>query len=128
MVLITDPVLKKMYEQTLSRFKGTFYDAVKGDSFTVPFGQSIVRVKRFEKLVKEQPGVAMTIPGGLVARLDPVRHIEDNTYLWEPYEELSVTLTRMDDKYLVYIDVSNANACNLVAWILNLCQDVSPSD
>lgn len=122
MVLITDPLLEKMYEQTLPRFQGTMYDMEKGDSFTVPFGQEIVHVKSLPESIE------VSIPTTMTAKLRPIRLVQIlNTTLfsWELFEDVFVFLVRRGDAYVISINIADEDACNLLAWALNKCEHVS---
>lgn len=139
MVIITNPVLSRMYEQTLmcGKFKGVFYNAHTGEEFSLPFGEHIVSVQWAASLgvrtspnvagaspvpVKKQAGVVVKIPEEMLLYEPNVRRHGAQDYLWGISNDLTVSMTRYKKHFLIYLDPDDADrSCYKLAHILNQC-------
>lgn len=125
MVLITDPVFRRMYEETLmcGRYKSVFYNSETGDEFCVHFPKNrYVTVKRSQGPPPAQPRVTVKF----LAEQGPEPKIDGTYYVWgargthnNPSQRFSVLYD--DGFYNYHIDPENSEASDNLATLLLVC-------
>lgn len=137
-MVITDPVLSRMYEQTLmcGKHRGVQYNQVTGKEFWVMFGEHSVSVKFHDRLSSaypattlthqtnaplERPGVTVKIPKLMLANAQGLRQIGEHQSIWGLNNVFKPLLTHLGDSYILYIDPQIDRACDDLAHFFNLC-------